>query len=250
MAAALQQGAGDDWCRNERENSDRATVCEVREFTVPATAGILTVTGTNGGIAVEGESRGDVRIRAKVVAHADTDARAKEIAAGIRLDPSLDQVEAIGPGSSRNREGWSVSYRLAVPRAFNMALRTTNGGISIRDVEGKLDFKTTNGGVTLSALDGEVKGETTNGGVAIDLDGTAWSGEGLDVATTNGGVKVSIPEGYSAKVEASTNNGGLRIDYPGVTQSRRSRVVSTQLGSGGAPIRVRTSNGGIRLTRK
>ena len=143
-----------------------------------------------------------------------------------------------------------MSYRLSVPRTLNMALRTTNGGISIRDIEAQVNFRTTNGGVALSALNGNVKGETTNGGVDIDLDGAFWSGEGLDVATTNGGVKVSIPEQYSAKFEASTNNGGLRIDYPGITQSRRSRDVSTQLGSGGAPIRVRTSNGGIRLTRK
>jgi len=61
-------------------------------------------------------------------------------------------------------------------------------------------------------------------------------------------VKLSVPENYSARLEASTNNGGINID--GINQSRRNREVTAQLGSGGAPIRVRTSNGGVRLTRK
>ena len=248
-AAAEQQRGGGDWCSEERGNSDRVSVCEVREFTVPATAGTLSVSGTNGGITVEGESRGDVRIVAKIVANAESDARARQIAASIRLNPTLDQVEATSP-RTQNREGWSVSYRLYVPRALNLALRTSNGGITVRDVDSKVDFETTNGGVKLIAVNGDVKGRTTNGGVDIDLDGTFWSGDGLDVETTNGGVKVTVPENYSARFEASTSNGGVNVDYPGVTQNRRNRDISTQLGSGGAPIRVRTTNGGVKLTRK
>ena len=111
-AAAEQQRGGDDWCRSEQSNSDRASFCEVREFKVAATAGTLSVSGTNGGISVEGESRGDVHILAKIVATAETDARARQIAASIRLNPTLDQVEATGP-RTQNREGWSVSYRLS-----------------------------------------------------------------------------------------------------------------------------------------
>jgi len=246
-APVAAQQAGDDWCRNENRDNDRAVACVVREFKVAATAGTLAVSGTNGGISVEGEVRGDVRILAKLVATADSDARAREILAAIRLDPTLEQVEATGP-RTQNYEGWSVSYRLSVPRALNLSLRTTNGGITIHDIDSKVEFRTTNGGVKLSSVNGDVKGQTTNGGVDIDLDGTFWSGEGLDVETTNGGVKLSVPENYSARLEASTNNGGINID--GINQSRRNRDVTAQLGSGGAPIRVRTSNGGVRLTRK
>jgi hypothetical protein len=247
VVAAQQRGADDDWCRNEQSGDDRGRACIVREFKVPATAGTLSVAGTNGGISVEGEARGDVRILARISASAETDTRARELVAAVQLNPTLDQVEATGP-QTHNREGWSVSYRLYVPRALNMTLRTTNGGISVRDVDSKVDFRTTNGGVKLSSVNGDVKGQTTNGGVDIDLDGTFWSGEGLDVETTNGGVNVKVPDGYSARLEASTNNGGINID--GVNQNRRSRDISTQLGSGGAPIRVRTTNGGVRLTRK
>src|SRR4026207_864560 len=52
--------------------------CVVREYAVPATAGTLSVAGRNGGISVEGEARGDVRIVARISANAETDARAPE----------------------------------------------------------------------------------------------------------------------------------------------------------------------------
>jgi DUF4097 and DUF4098 domain-containing protein YvlB len=247
---AAQQNSGDDWCREERGDSDRQRVCEVRRFTVPATAGVLTVQGTNGGISVEGQARGDVQILAKVTADAPTQARAREIAKAISVNPTLERVESEGPRELQDREGWSVSYRLAVPRALNMSLRTTNGGIVIQDVDSSVEFATTNGGVKLRHVEGNVRGRTTNGGVDVELDGPSWQGDGLDVETTNGGVRLVIPEHYSAQLEAHTNNGGLSIDVPGAVNGRSRRDAVMQLGSGGAPIRLRTSNGGVRVTRK
>jgi hypothetical protein len=247
---AQQGGASDDWCRDERWGRDRAGVCEVREFTVAATAGTLEVQGDNGGISVQGESRGNVQILARVVATADSQGRAKAIADAVRISPTLDHVEAEGPTGLQNREGWSVSYRISVPRALNLSLKTSNGGVSIRDVESKVDFRTTNGGVKLMGLSGDVHGQTTNGGVDIDLDGTSWIGDGLDVQTTNGGVKLAIPDNYSARLEAHTDNGGFHSDFPTTVQGRAGRDVNVQLGSGGAPIKVRTSNGGVRVTKK
>jgi Toastrack DUF4097 len=247
---AAQQNTGDDWCREERGDADRARVCEVRQFTVAATAGVLTVEGTNGGISVEGQARGDVQILAKITANADTPARAREIVKAISINPTLERVEAVGPRGLEGNEGWAVSYRLAVPRALNMSLKTTNGGITIQDLDSNVEFNTTNGGVKLRRIDGNVRGRTTNGGVDVELDGPSWQGEGLDVQTTNGGVRLVVPEHYSAQLEAHTSNGGVNIDVPGTVNQRSRRDAVVQLGSGGAPIRVRTSNGGVHVTRK
>src|SRR5215207_691611 len=169
----MAQQGNDDWCSQDRWGRDRAGVCEIREFTVAATGGTLEVSGTNGGISVEGESRGDVRILAKVVATAETQQRAKMIADAVQLAPTLDRVQADGPRNLQNREGWSVSYRISVPRALNLSLRTSNGGITVREVESKVTFRTSNGGVKLIGLSGDVRGQTSNGGVDIDLEGTA-----------------------------------------------------------------------------
>ena len=171
----------------------RATARSAR-YVVTGGASALSVDATpNGGIQVNGSGRGDVLVRAKVVASAATKERAHEIANSVRVEATAYKVGADGP-HTENREGWSVSYRLEVPHLSSLSLQSTNGGISIDDVEGKIEFRTVNGGVKLSRLAGEVKGRTSNGGVNVELDGTSWRGEGLDVETSNGGVNLRIPE--------------------------------------------------------
>ena len=114
--------------------------------------------------------------------------------AAVRVDAAADKVTADAPEGTGRREGWSVSDRIAVPTRTSLRLDTTNGGISVADIDGHVEFKTVNGGVKIASVSGEVKGRTTNGGVDVDLDGATWQGEGLDVQTSNGGVRIRIPE--------------------------------------------------------
>ena len=71
-----------------------------------------------------------------------------------------------------------------------------------------------------------MKGRTSNGGVDVDLEGPGWKGEGLDVETSNGGVRLRIPEQYSAHLETGTVNGGLNIDFPLTMQGRLDREIT------------------------
>jgi hypothetical protein len=246
----VQVAAGDDWCRSERWSRDRETVCDVREYTVTA-AGTMSVDAEpNGGIEVMGGPRRDVLVQAKVVAQAESQERARQIAEAVKVNAEPHNVSATGPSGLGRREGWSVSYRLTVPTIASLSLKTTNGGISIREVDGDIDFKTVNGGVKLANLAGSVKGRTSNGGVDVDLDGPGWKGEGLDVETNNGGIHLRIPEQYSAHLETSTVNGGFNIDFPLTVQGRIDRQISADIGSGGPPIRVRTHNGGVKVSKK
>ena len=97
-----------------------------------------------------------------------------------------------------------------VPRRADLSVETHNGGISIAEVNGKIDFSAVNGGVVLKRIGGAVRGSTTNGGLVIELSGDRWDGETLDVSTTNGGVVMSVPENYSANLETGTVNGSVR----------------------------------------
>jgi len=55
---------------------------------------------------------------------------------------------------------------------------------------------------------------TQNGGVTATLSGSSWRGRGLDLRTTNGGVSLSIPRAYNARLETGITNGGMNIDSP------------------------------------
>ena len=248
--AAVGQGrvlADHEWC--DRGDRDRGWACEVREFTLSASGSLDVDARPNGGIRVEGWDRSEIHLLAKVSAQADSDSDAGNILSEVQLDVSGSSVDADGPRTDRN-ESWSVSYRVSVPRRIDLSLESTNGGISISQVSGDLEFSTTNGGVKLADVAGNVHGRTTNGGLTVELSGSEWQGTGLDAATTNGGVVLVLPDGYNAHLEAGTRNGGLHFDFPVTVQGRIDRNISTDLGSGGAPIRVRTTNGGVTVKKK
>jgi hypothetical protein len=249
-AQSVGQRSQGDWCNDNNSNDDRARHNEVRNFAVPA-GGVLTVDASpNGGIKAEGESRGDIQVMACVSATAETDEQARALAQRVDVVATAERVSATGPQGLNRRESWSVSYRLVVPNKTSLSLRSTNGGISLTDVDGDIEFRTVNGGVSLSRVAGNVRGRTSNGGVDVDLDGSTWQGEGLDVETENGGVRMSIPANYSARLETGTVNGRMNIDFPVTVQGRITRSIETQLGSGGPLIKVRTSNGGVNINRK
>jgi hypothetical protein len=248
-----QGGIGDDPCRDQdRRDDDYYRHCEVREERLPA--GPLTVdAGRNGGIRVEGWDGNDILVRAVVQASAREEAEAKRLAGEVEIQAGGGRVSARGPDRGDNRrEWWSVSYRVSVPRRSDLDLRANNGGITIANVAGTIRFDTTNGGVRLADVGGAVNGRTRNGGLRVFLGGHQWDGEGLDVETSNGGVTLAIPDQYNAQLETQTVNGGFRFDYPLTLSGELSprRGISTTLGSGGAPVRVRTTNGGLRIERR
>jgi DUF4097 and DUF4098 domain-containing protein YvlB len=95
-----------------------------------------------------------------------------------------------------------------------------------------------------------VHGGTTNGSVGVELSGDRWNGQGLDLRTTNGSVRLTLPSNYSAHLTTGTVNGGMNIDFPITLQGRINREISTDIGQGGAPIRVVTTNGGVSVRKR
>ena len=249
VSAQNRQDSGrSDGCNAGWDDSSRASYCEVREDTIGGAAPLDVDAGANGGIKVIGWDRGDVLVRTTVRGYGDTDADARRIVAGVHVETAA-HIRATGPDPGRH-EHWSVQFELHVPRRAQVALLTNNGGISIDDFQGIAEFRARNGGVTLRNVGGEIKGETTNGGLTIDLTGDHWDGMGLDVSTHNGGIKMTVPERYSAELEAGTTNGRVSTDFPVMVQGRFDRQLNTTLGSGGVKLRAMTTNGGVTIRRR
>ena len=224
--------------------------CEMHEATIPARAGITVDGGANGGISVHGWDRNQILVRSQTRVRVHDRAEAKDIAAHIRVEIADGRIHPEGPQESwRHDGGWGVSFEIFVPRHTDLTLRTTNGGVDLEDVHGRMDFNTTNGGVTLKRVSGDVDGHTTNGGVHIELSGDHWDGEKCDVQTTNGGVRILVPANYSAHLEAETTHGGVDVDFPVTVHGRIGRHFEADLGAGGRTIRVTTTNGGVALKR-
>jgi hypothetical protein len=224
-----------------------ARVCEIRELAVPATGALSVDAGENGSIRVSGENRRDVQVRATVQAWGADEAEAERIASAVNIR-SDGVLRAEGP-DQRGRAGWSVAYAVLVPRDTDLSLETENGEIEVAAVRGDLGLEATNGGISVDGVAGNVRGRTTNGGVEATLTGDTWEGAGLDLKTTNGGVRLRVPDDYSARLETGTVNGGIDIDFPVMVQGRIGREFSTTLGDGGPLIRAATTNGQVRVSR-
>jgi len=240
-----------NWQKNceYRGNYDRAHFCEIRNFTLRPSDKISVDGDENGGVAFYGWDRNEVKVVAMIQTNADNDSQAEALAKQIRINTDGGRIIAQGP-SSVSRKWWSVSYEIYVPRRYNVEAVTRNGGVSAEDVEGELDLRATNGGIRVENVAGDVHGETTNGGVTASLTGTSWRGKGLDLETTNGGINLTIPRGYNANLVTGTTNGGMRVDFPITVRGLIGRRIQTQLGNGGAPVRVMTTNGGVRISER
>ncbi len=234
---------------SEYYNRRRENFCEVRETTVRVPQGVLRVDGReNGGVSFYGWDRNEVLVRALIRTSAESRDDARDLARQIEIDTNGESIQANGPTSRRRYDSdWSVSYEIMVPRRIDLKAETHNGGITVEDVEGRMDFDAENGGISVRGAAGSVTAHTTNGGVSARLTGTSWKGERLDLRTTNGGVALEIPRGYNAELETGTVNGGMEIDFPITVQGRISRRITTTLGRGGPLVRAVTTNGGIRI---
>lgn len=243
-----------DWCADDDDHFRRARHCEIREIALPATGPFQVDSRPNGGVSVRGVDGGEARLWAKVEATADTEEEARALAGQVRIE-TQGTIRAAGPERSGQGRSWFVSYRLEVPRRSDLRLEADNGGLAVEDVVGDLELETVNGGLHLEGVGGRVQGQTRNGGLHVDLSGEEWEGEGLDLRTTNGGVHLSIPSEYNARLETGTVNGGVHTDLPvtGQVRGRRGHKpggrIETDLGRGGRLLHLETTNGGLHVGR-
>ncbi|MDP1568898.1 MAG: hypothetical protein Q8L86_02755 [Vicinamibacterales bacterium] len=233
--------------------SGRAQDQWTRSYTLAA-GGRLEIINTNGRIVAEASEGPAVEVTAERVAKAASDEGARDLLTRIEMREEAGdarvRIETRGP-STRGFGGYEVTYTIKVPNGVHVDLRTVNGGVRLTGLQGEVRATTTNGGVVGRALRSQhVEGRVTNGGVDVELL-TPLGAEGhVELGSTNGGVRLTLPADSRAAVSARAVNGGVTVDNLSLTiageQSRR-RVEGT-LNGGGARIELSTVNGGVRMT--
>lgn len=224
--------------------------CEVRAVPVSRGTKSLSIDGASlGGVSVTGWDRDSIHVSARIVGMAPTQGAAERAAREVRITVDGGTIRASGRDGDDDERRQIVSYDVWVPRHMDLDLRAHNGGLRVAGVTGRMSLETVNGGLSLEGAGGDVHARAQNGGLNVRLTGTRWEGTGLDAETQNGGVRLVVPEGYSARLETGTINGGIRTDIPITVSGNISRHFSLTLGSGGAPVRATTTNGGIIIAR-
>jgi len=124
-------------------------------------------------------------------------------------------------------------------------LRTTNGDIRVDGVEGYLMLRSGNGNVTARSITGRDGARTING--EIDVEAPSIRGD-TRVETTNGDIRVAVPEDLDAVVDLRTTNGDVGVSGLDVDRSvDRSRHIRGTLGAGGDELMAVSTNGDVRM---
>jgi hypothetical protein len=207
--------------------------------------GTFELQNVNGTVDVQGWDRDVVEV------HAVKTAKQKESdldRVSIEVDARPDAVSIATRYPQNEGVEVAVEYTIHVPHGARLEhIGTVNGTLRISGVENVEDLHTVNGNIEVFEAGGSVHAHTTNGNVHLEL-ARVPDKTGATAETTNGSLVLAVPSDIQAEVEARCLNGNFYSELPITMEStQRPREVHGKLGHGGAPIHLRTVNGGIRV---
>jgi hypothetical protein len=163
--------------------------------------------------------------------------------ARVKVQTTRPNTENSGP---LGRRRISTEYRVTIPIGLDVVIKAENADITLNDVEGRFTLENTNGGFRARALSGSVTATTVNG--IIDFDMVQITGD-IRATTVNGSVRVGLPAGVDATLEARSVNGVVTVDpdLPFAPTERERLRVSGQFGKGGPAVTLNTTNGPVSI---
>lgn len=223
------------------------TYCEMREIPAAFVGSVNVDTSPIGNITIRGWDQPGVLIRAEVQTAAPDISAAAALASQVTVTANAEVIGATGPAQTSTGK-WEVSYEIFVPYAADLTLVAKLGSVVIQNINGHIRCTASMGNISLDSVNGDVACQTSTGNVSIVLSGDHWDGQGLVVQTKTGNVDLALPFNYSAHVELSTRLGFFNSAIPmPVVKDGFAESVSTDLGAGGAPIRVSTKVGSVNV---
>ena len=258
----------------------------------PLAAGrTLTIRNIVGDVTVERASGGTVEIQARKRAGrrgdpADVTIHRIETSSGIEvcvIYPNMDQDDddcdrrssRRGRHDDRDQNDTRVYFTVRLPAGAHLDAGTVAGDVIARGLRGGevelasvsgdidasdvtapvLEVKTVSGDITLLGIaSGDVAGETVSGDV--EYSGEVRSQGRYDFQSLSGDVILMVPEGLSARVNASTFSGDFFSDFAmsmsgSMSTSRKSRRrISGTIGEGSASLDLQSFSGDVEIRRR
>lgn len=226
----------------------------------------LDVSTRNGAVSVAPADGGEIVISATLRA------RTPERLTQMKVVAEQNDAGILVIAPTPPPDGWwsneGCSIEVSVPRAATVAgvkVRTDNGRITVRGVEGRADLKTSNGRIIVHEVSGEIAADTSNGRIELtDVPGPVRAdtsngavvvrltpeGRGpVRIDTSNGPVTLEVGPEFAGTLSLKTSNGSIDVPDGVRAESRRKRSAELVMGDGPDAGRsvVTTSNGRIRV---
>jgi Putative adhesin len=207
--------------------------------------GSFELLNVNGTVEVQGWDRNEIEVHAvKTAKQRESDL--ERVTIEVDAKPNVVSITTRYP----QNEGVEVAveYTVHVPHGARVEhIGTVNGTLRVFGVATVEDLHTVNGNIEVFEAGGSIHAHTTNGNVHLEL-AHVQDKNGVTAETTNGSLVLALPSSTQADLEARCLNGNFFSEVPiAMESSQRPREMHGKLGHGGAPIHLRTVNGGIRV---
>lgn len=174
---------------------------EQRELPL-ANIGVLKVTASGeGGVSVRGWNKPHARLIVCRTAVAQTKVQARRVLDSISVSHTNGEIVAHGPAMSET-QAWWTNMILYVPKRAAVDVHTTQGGVMVRNVDGRVSAHATSGGISVASSTGQFKIGTDTGGITLDR----VSGR-VEAASRDGAIAFKVADALPP-LEARTGGGG------------------------------------------
>jgi hypothetical protein len=217
--------------------------------------GDLEASGIRGALVVESSS-GDIHV-------------AEVQGASVRVRTNYGDIELRQlQGSRIEAHTSSGGIEARGLRAESVRLDSDYGDIAVSGLQGDLESKTSSGAVSIREASGACLAHSDYGDVAAEgvfrglslssssgsVSGKAGAGsqlgEGWELRSDYGEVRLALPEGLSFELDASTDYGEVRARLPGLLGGARgdeSKHLHGAVGKGGPRLRLHSSSGDVEI---
>jgi DUF4097 and DUF4098 domain-containing protein YvlB len=207
--------------------------------------GTFELQNVNGTVEVQGWDKDVVEV------HAVKTAKVREAdleRVSIDVDAKPNAVSILTRYPQNEGVEVAVEYTIHVPHGAKVEhLGTVNGTLRVAGVGEVDELRTVNGNIEVYEADSDVHAHTTNGNVHLEL-AHIHGVNGTIAETTNGSVVLALPSNAHADLEARCLNGNFQSEIPvALENSLKPREIHGKLNHGGAPIKLHTINGAIRV---
>lgn len=255
LLATLPRSAGQEPARTPyTERGDR-------EFNFYPGGKITIAANVAGNVKVIGWKRASVRVEWEKILYGvppeETRAVSEQFPVSVRHNQTSVTVRM--PGPPQPTPTVEINAALWVPALrTDLAITMSKGDLAVGGINGWIEATLQEGNVEAKSVTGYVSLQTRLGNLAFELAGKRFDGHSFTAATQNGAATLRLPEGYSAALDLVTD-GALQIDYPEqlvegervplrAVVRKNTRSLKATVGDGGAPIRISTIGGDIRLS--
>jgi DUF4097 and DUF4098 domain-containing protein YvlB len=173
--------------------------------------------------------------------------------------PAASDLDAHCSDGALDVEGFSGRIELSTSdgklRAANCSGRinahVSDGEMDVTAVQGELDARSSDGRMILDGTFNGLNVRSSDG----DVDITVRPGSTMDrewaVKSSDGSIRIRLPEAFNADLDISTSDGGIKVDHPitlaGGKMSDHHMV--GKLNKGGSLLRIHSSDGEVTISK-